>query len=403
MRAAGFVAVLLLLCLPLNAAAGFTETLPKSTWMLDVFYFISVVEDKWNKDGELVPLIEEMVRHEPGAGKQGILKPAAHAELQILGFLVQYGITDTWSLGFGLPIMVVAEVDPRFGWEEGDYQWNLGRSYTESDFWEWAGSMGQPKPGAWRGNEWTPGDIQVGTRWRFTDGFTSFRRAGWAMALTGLVVIPTGTQPEPEDVVTSGTTSWDLHSNGDLGLHFGVDKFFPDKLDSRLVLGVDLFHEVFLPKTYESPTGEKNPLMLTYAPYTGKHYTIDGGDWTGASFQVDVVPIRGPALGTWLVKGDATKAEALPPLVTLSFRYTFIQLQQSDWDSESDVWDYEREEEWKPGYKNMLWGQATLSLLRLGVPLMPYVNYRNLTWLPSKCARAPNVYGMGTRVLLKFW
>ncbi len=402
MRAARFLAVLVVL-LPTMALAGFTETLPQSTFLIDATYYISVIENKWNKQGELVPLIEEIVRYEPAAGKQGVLEPRPLATLSLLALQLHYGIFDSWTLGFGVPIMVFSEVDPRFEWGEGDYQWNLGRAYTEDDFWVWAETMGQPEPKKWRGNEWVIGDIQIGSRWRFTDGWKSLRNSGWAMGLMGFFVLPTGTPPEPEDVITAGTTSWDLHSNGDLALHFGIDKKFLKSLDERLTLGVDIFHEVFLPKKYKTPTGEKNPLMLTYAPFVGKHYVVDGGDWTGGSFQVDVVPIKGPALGTWLVKGDAEKAKALPPLLMLSFRYTHIHMEQSDWESDSKIWDWEKEKEWGPGYKNMLWGQATFSLLRLGAPIQPYVNYRNLTWIPSKNARAPNVYGAGTRLLMKFW
>jgi hypothetical protein len=403
MRAAVCWTVLAALLLPGVALAGFTDTLPQSTFMLDIGYLMSTVEYKWNNEGEMVPLIEDLVRYEPGSGKQGVLKPRAIANLHVLVPQLLYGVTDSFSLGFGLPIMVFAEVDPRFGWEEGDYQWNLGRAYSEDDFWTWAGTMGQPKPGKWRGNEWQIGDLQIAGRWRYSDFFSWFKQHDVALSTMVFVALPTGKKPDPEAVVTSGTTSWDLHSNGDLGFHFGADKFFNKSLDGRLTLGIDLFYEFLFPKTYDTPTGRDNPLMLSYAPYVGDTYTIDGGDFSGGSAQVDVVPIKGPALGTWLVKGDVEKAKALPPLVTMSFRWTYIHLQQTRWESDSKIWDWEKEKEWRPGYKNMLWGQMTLSLLRVGLPLQPYVNYRNLTWIPSKNTRAPNVLGFGTRMLMKFW
>lgn len=403
MRAAARLIALAVVLLPATVWAGFAETLPQGTWLLDMAYLRSELDSKWNNRGQRVPLIDEIKRYEPGAGSQGVLKPDAQATLNIMALQMMYGIFDAWSLGFGVPIMISTVVDPRFSWEEGDYQWGLGRSYSEEDFWVWAGSMGQPKPGRWEGNKGVLGDFQIASRWRFTDSFKSFRDAGVAMALLVGAVIPTGRQPDPEEVVTAGTTSWDFHSNGDLMFHVGVDKYFEKSLDGRLTLAVDVFHEIFLPKTYEAPVGSKNPLMLNFAPFTGKHYTIDGGDFTGYSLQADIVPIKGPALGTWLVKGDAAKAEALPPLLTLNLRYTYIHLMQSDWESDSKIWDWDREKEWRPGYKNMLWGQAVVSLLRVGLPLQPYVNYRNLTWIPSKNCRAPNVYGVGTRLLMKFW
>jgi len=58
---------------------------------------------------------------------------------------------------------------------------------------------------------------------------------------------------------------------------------------------------------------------------------------------------------------------------------------------------------WKPGYKNILFGQASLALFRFGIPVMPYASYRNITWLPGKNTRAPNVLGLGIKAILKFW
>jgi hypothetical protein len=294
-------------------------------------------------------------------------------------------------------------VDPKFEWEEGDYQWNLGRSYSEDDFWQWAASMGQPKPEYWEGNKGVLGDIQLGLRYRVTDKNEWFRDNGLAIGLMLMGALPTGKQAEPEEVVTAGATSWDLHFNGDIGVHVGLDKSFKESLDDRLILGLDVYYEWLLPHKYKTPTGEKNPLMLTYSPYVGRYYTVDGGDFSGFSFKTDIVPWKGPARATWLTKGDPEMAEKFPPLLTVSFMYTFTHLQQSDYESESDIWDWEREKTWKPGYKNILGANMTVSLLRLGAPLQPYVSYRNLTWLPSKNCRAPNVFSFGTRALLKFW
>ncbi|NLH47642.1 MAG: hypothetical protein GX444_03455 [Myxococcales bacterium] len=394
----------LMLCLTAGAAwAGFTETLPQGAFMLDVSYLYSYLNSAYDDDGRKVPLIEEVKRYEPGAGLQGTLIPKARTEFGILVSQLQYGIFDNLSAGIGVPVVLYTKIDPDFQWDKGDYNWNLGRSYSEQDFWDWAGSMGQPKPGKWRGNEGVLGDIQLGTRWRFTDGYQSWEKLGLAMAGMMTVALPTGKQPDPEEVVTAGTTSWDLHSNGDLGFHVSLDKSFKESLDGRLLVGVDAFYEFLLPHRYESPEGKKNPLLLNYRPFTGKYYTIDGGDFTGGSVQTDIVPWKGPALGTWLTKGDVEKAKALPPLLTFSFRYSFIYLQQTDWQSDSEIWDYDRERLWRPGYKNMLNGQMVLSLLRLGAPLQPYVAYRNLTWIPGKNCRAADVLSAGTRVLMKFW
>ncbi len=166
---------------------------------------------------------------------------------------------------------------------------------------------------------------------------------------------------------------------------------------------MDGFYEFLFPHEYASATGSENPLLLTNRPYVGKHYTIDGGDFAGGSAQIDVVPYKGPTLATWLSGHDLEQAKNLPPFLTLSFRYTYIDLQQTDWKSNSEIWDWEREKLWRPGYKNMLFGQATFSLLRVGVPLQPYVAYRNLTWIPGKNSRAADAVTAGLRLPLKFW
>ena len=395
--------ILALLILPCAAFAGFTETLPAGTWLVDIGFVMSDLNSKWDNENKRVPLIDDLKQFEPGAGIQGILKPEARAQLGVLVNQLHYGVFDNWLVGVGIPVLAYTKVDPKFNWEKGDYQWNLGRPYSEEDFWQWAGSMGQPKPEKWEGNKGVLGDIQLGLRYRFTDKSEWFRDKGLAMAVLLMGALPTGSQPDPEEVISAGTTSWDLHANGDLGIHLSMDKFFKESLDDRLTLGFEVFYEALLPHRYTSPTGEISPLMLNFRPFTGKHYTIDGGDFSGFSFQTDVVPFKGPALATWLVKGDTSQAEKLPPLLTLSLRYTFNHLQQTDWNSESPIWDWDRERLWRPGYKNILWGQMVVSLLRVGAPIQPYVAYRNLSWIPGKNARAPDVLMMGTRVLLKFW
>ncbi len=394
---------LVLVLLPLSAFAGFTETLPQGAFLLDLSYVMSQLDSRYNDEGKKVPLIEPIERYEPGGGKQGVLIPNAETRFGILIAQLHYGILDNLVFGIGVPIVLYTTITPDLQWEPGDYQWGLGRPYSESDFWQWAGSMGQPKPDTWSGNHGVLADIQFGARYRFTDGLSWFDRNGVAMSMLLMGTLPTGRQADPEELVAAGTTGWDLHSNGELGLHLSLDKSFRESLDGRLVLGVDVFHEILFRHQYDTPQGTKNPLMLNYRPYVGRHYTIDGGDFSGGSFQVDVVPWKGPAMATWLVKHDAQRAQALPPLLTLTFRYTFTYLQQTDWRSDSPIWDYEREKLWKPGYKNALSGQATISLLRFGVPIQPYIGYRNQTWIPGRNARAADVVAVGTRVILKFW
>jgi hypothetical protein len=401
-RIVGVVLALLWLA-PTLAHGGFTETLPQGTFLLDFSYIFSQLNNRYNDEGKKGPLVDPIERYEPGGGRQGVLTPNVQTNFHIVVPQLHYGILDNLTFGVGVPVVLSTKVTPNMEWEPGDYQSQLGRPYSEEDFWQWAESMGQPRPKTWTGNKGVLADIQGGLRYRFTDGLKPFRDAEVHLALLLMGAAPTGRQPNPEELLAAGTTTWDTHSNGELGLHFSIDKTFKQHLDGRLTLGVDAFYEILFAHRYVAPTGKKNPLLLTYRPYVGKHYTLDPGDFSGTAFQIDVVPYRGPAKQTWLTKKNPAGAADLPPILTVSLRYTFIHLQQTDWQSESEIWDWEREKMWLPGYKNILYGQVQFSLLRVGAPLQPYVAYRNQTWIPGKNTRAADVLTAGTRVLAKFW
>ncbi len=385
------------------AHARFAQTLPQGTFLLDVSYNYSLVDSRWDNEGKNAPIIEEIERYEPGGGLQGVLKVDAEAQFQVLIPMLQYGILDDLSVGFGIPIVLKSSVQPNFSWEVGQYQPTLGRAYSEDDFWEFAESMGQPKPGNWSGNKGVLSDIALGMRYQWTRRIGFFQDIGLHSALSIMGMIPTGKSKDPEEVVSAGTSMWDLHAQGELNFHLGIDKTFEEELDGYLTLGLDFFYEIFFEHTYTSARGEINPLLLNYALYIGDTYTIDPGDFTGFSFEADVVAYKGPAWGTWLVKGDTEKAKSLPPLISLSLRYTFIHLQQTDYTSESDLWDWEQEDDWRPGYKNMLGAKITFSFLRLGAPFQLYAGYRTLSLIPGKNTRAADVIQGGIQIPMKFW
>lgn len=393
------------ICPDAAVAAGFTETLPAGTFMLDVSYVQSWLTDSYDNDGNLAPLIDRIKRYEPGGGMQGTITPNVEVVYRILVMQLQYGILDDLSFGVGVPLVIGSTVDPSLTWTPGDYQQPLGRSYSDQDFWDWAASMGQKKPGRWNGNEGALSDIILGLRWRWSDRANPswWRQYGLASSVMVTGALPTGSPPDPEEILATGTSSWDLHTQGDLGVHLSLDKSFKESLDDRLTLGVDLFYEAFFPKRLDTPTGVNHPLLLTYAPYAGDHYTLDPGDFAGVSLQADVTPYKGPSRASWLTGGDEARAAAMPPMVGVSLRYTFTQVQQSDWHSASELWDWEREKLWRPGYKNILNGRLTVSLLRVGVPAQLYVNYRTLTLLPGKNTRAADVIAGGLQVPVKFW
>ena len=72
------------------------------------------------------------------------------AQLDILMIQALYGITDRLTAAVYVPIVLRSRVVTNLSWEPGDYQSQLGRSYSEEDFWGWASSLGQPRvPAVW--------------------------------------------------------------------------------------------------------------------------------------------------------------------------------------------------------------------------------------------------------------
>jgi hypothetical protein len=369
----------------------------------DVAYSHSWLFGRYDDDGELSPLIDELERYEPGGGLQGILTPNAEVTYQVLVNQLQLGLVDQLTLGVGIPVMLNTTVDPDFEWTPGDYQWGLGRSYSQEDFWQWAESMGQPKPGTWTGNQGVLGDIILGARLRFTDWIEGFDSIGLASALMVMYAVPTGPPADAEEIVAAGTTMWELQLQGDLAVHLGIDKTFEDSLDGRLTLGLDVFYDRYFPRTFDTPRGSKHPLLLNFEPYVGDTYEVDPGDFAGFSVQVEGVPYRGPANATWITGGDAKKAEQLPPILSMWLRYTYSHIQQSDWTSDSALWDWDREKLWLPGYKNILTARVTVGLLRLGLPFLAYANFRTVSLLPGKNTRAADVLAAGIQVPVPLW
>ena len=384
----------------------YTKTLPKATFFIEESFILAEVKNAWDNEGKLGPIVQPEGRYEPTTGEfLGTLIPNAEATHEILVSMVQYGLLDNLTLVLAVPLVLRTEVKPNFAWEPGDIIAQYGRRFeTQEDFWAYASGYGQPRVEDWVGNQGTLSDIVLGTRLRFTDWISWFDRHGLAGAFTLYGSLPTGTPPDPEEMATAGTTTWSLHFQGEAGLHLSADKSFRS-LDDRFLLGLDLFYELFFRHEYVTPTGVKHKILLIdQDKEAGPTYTIDPGDFYGASLAVEFIPWKGPAWGTWLTKGSVEKALELPPLLTFSFFYTHTRFGQTDWESLSPLWDWEDQEEiWRPGYKNILTGTATVSLLRLGVPLQLFASYRNQSWIPGKNFRAADVINTGFRVPLKFW
>ena len=396
----------LLAVLPVSTAAraeGLTDTLPAGTLLLDEALYLSTLSHMYDDAGDLRPLIPDIQRYEPGGGWQGTIIPDALVRYTILVNQLQAGLLDDLTVAVAVPVVVATKVRPALSWVPGDYQPTIGRPYSEQDFWSWAQSMGQPRPGTWSGNAGTLGDIILGVRWRFSDRIEALQRAELPMALTVFGTLPTGSPPDPEEIVAAGTTSWDLHAQGELGVHLSVDEAFRGLFDDRLVVSAEVFYEAFFQHEYDTPRGQKHPLLLNYAPYVGDTYTIDPGDFWGGSVQVGLVAVRGPALATWVSGCDAARAAGFPPLLSTWVRYTRTEIGPSDWQSDSPLWDWDREQSWRRGNKNILTGQVTLSLLRVGVPVQLYARYRNLSWIGGRNSRAADVWTFGLQVPARLW
>jgi len=378
-----------------------SETLPKYTFLFDAAYVHSFLNHAYGNDGENTQLIDKLYRYEPGGGLQGIIIPDARVTYQLLVLKLQYGLTDDLSLGLGVPVVLATTVEPRLSWVPGDYMWWLGRSYTEQDFWDWAASMGQPRPGTFRGNRGALSDIVLGARWRFSDRIPALAGTDLRLAFATYGVLPTGRKKDPEEIVATGTTTWDLHFQGELGFHLGADWTVPGT-DRRLTLGLDAFYEILFRHRYITPQGTINPLILNLAPYVGDSYTLDPGDFLGAALSLEAVLARGPVGENWLT-ARTENPESLPPLLTLTVGYAFTWLFQSDWQSQSALWDWSQEKLWRPGYKNRLTAELVLSLLRLGWPLQVVVGYSNLSWIPGRNCRATDTLTVGVRAPAKFF
>jgi len=390
---------------PATASADFTVTLPAGTFLLDSAYMHSTVNIQYGDDRSAGPLLKGIERYEPGGGWQGTItaKPAVVYRFSLTQLM--YGITDDLTAAVAVPLVLDSTIRTNLSWRRGQYMSSLGRSYSEDDFWAWAQSMGQPKPpDEWKGNQNTVADIVLALRYRLPQlDWMKDNNIHWSMLLQGAV--PTGTEGEPELLVTAGTTSWDLHSYADVETHVAMEKFWYDENGvTWLTVGFDAYYGWMRTRTYKTATGKNNPLLMTHQPYVGDTYEIDGGDWLAAQVGVDWAPIVGPTIATYITRGSMEKAQKLPRLLTFQFRYLYLKTGQTDWKSNSPLWEWDgREELWQPGDKQTFVFTGNISLLRVGAPLFLYARYRTQEILPGRNTRAANVWFFGGRLVAKFW
>ena len=162
---------------------------------------------------------------------------------------VLYGITDRLTAAVYVPIVMHSRVTTNLSWEPGDYQSQLGRKYSEDDFWGWASSLGQPRvPTVWEAGV-RLADIVLGARYLLPETiWMSKNHFRWSATLQ--VALPTGANFDPEAAVSVGTNLWELHAAGDVEAHVSADKhFFVDDFGVyRVNVGVDLYYAFFRPR-----------------------------------------------------------------------------------------------------------------------------------------------------------
>jgi hypothetical protein len=384
------------------AHASNTTTLPQGVLVLDESWATSTTDVRWDDARQAQPLITGIKRYEPGGGLQGTITAQPHVEYKLLVSQLQYGVTDYLTLAVAMPVVAEAHIQPHLGWTPGVYQPQMGRQYTEQDFWQWAKSMGQPKPGNFDGNRWTPADMVLGLRWRLPPRWL---KDAWGLeaAVTGQAALPTGKSPDPEELVAGGTRVWDLHDYGDAEFHLSVERPFRWQGDVRVRVGLDVYHAWLFERQFQTPRGTRSPLLLTYAPYVGDTFKLDPGDLTGVTGLLQVMPIIGPEWSTFISGHDRAVSRRFPPLLMLWAGLSHVGVAQSQWTSQSAWWDWQREKEWLPGDKHTVRLGAEVSLMRLGIPLNLYATYRNQEWIPGRNTRAANVMMVGARLIMKFW
>ncbi|MDP3502545.1 MAG: hypothetical protein Q8S33_19565 [Myxococcales bacterium] len=396
---------LLLLLVPTLAVAMETQVLPQGAISVDVGYLRTALDKQWSGDRRALSLIDDIPRYEPGGGLQGILRAKPVAEFDFLLVSALYGITDSLSVGVNVPILMRSTIATNLSWEPGDYQPQLGRAYSLEDFWSWADSMGQPRvTGRDVNTQFRVADIVLGAKYLLPrSAWMKENHFRWSAQLN--VALPTGSNADPEEAVSVGTNLWELHAAGDVEAHVSADKHFfvDDHGIYRLNVGADVFYAFFRPRLYTAGKGLKNPLLNNNAFFVGDTYWIDPGDWVAGTVSVDVVPFIGPTFASIVSGGSLEKAHALPPMLTLSASYTYIATMQSDWQSNSPLWDWDREKLWKAGEKNIFKFTGTISFFRLGVPVQLYASYRTQDIIPGRYTRPANVFTGGVRAVVKFW
>jgi hypothetical protein len=347
--------------LPAAAHAGMADTPGKGFIILDVSRQYARANHSLDKDGKLGNLNDDIVMYDPAGNPLGTIKvPAQHNEKVLLTQLF-YGFTDKFAGGVIVPYFLESETKLNFHWTPGAYANDLGRPYSDSDFWEFAGSMGQKKPSDYKKKN-ILGDVVLG-------GIYSLQKTKrYQTAVLGFVNTRTGKLSDPEILGATGTNGFELQSNGDIGLHALGDYF----LNPRISVGGEVFYEWYFPRRFHNAMGKNNPLLSYEGLYAGPDYLVIPGDWIGGSTSAQFNIIRGTNEPSWITRKNPAMQKTLPNFFTVSPGIKYIRFFGNRYRSDSDFLDRKRELAHPNGYRVNSQVKTAVNFLRYGAPVSVY-------------------------------
>jgi hypothetical protein len=360
------LALLALLAAAPRAFAGFADTPGKGMIILDVNYRYAWTEHFLDDHGRLTNLNADIVMYDPAGTPLGTISvPAYHFDKVLLTQLF-YGFTENFAGGVVVPYFLASQTDLHLNWTSGAYAGDLGRPYSEQDFWAFAGSMGQQKPKDFRAGA-RIGDVVLG-------GIYNLKKTKrWQTAALGFVSTRSGSKADPELLGAIGTSGFELQTNGDVGLHLLGDYF----LNPRISAGGELFYEGFFPRRNRSALGTVNPLLSYEGRYNGGTYIVVPGDWFGATAGMQFTLLRGTNHESWITRGKPAMQKSLPALFTVRPSLKYTRFLGNRYASASDYFDRTMNASHRAANRYTFEFSAAANFLRYGVPLGPYYQYHS--------------------------
>jgi hypothetical protein len=363
-RAAVTAAILTLTASP--AWAGFADVPGKGVFVGDVSLQNPVVRSRYNDRGDRNNLVDDMVMYDPSGNALGTISVPARHSKEVLLHQFAYGITDKLAVAVIVPYFLSQRTELNFGWAPGAYAAELGRSYSESDFWQFAESMGQQKPQDHE-DRGILGDIILAGLYNVVKG------ARHQISILAIASTHTGSQADPNILGATGTTGFDLQSNGDLGAHLLGDY----RLHDRLSVGGEVYYHHFFPRSMPAAMGEMHPLMAFEGLYAGESYTLDPGEWIGTTAGLELTIFRGTDSPSWITRKNPEMQKTLPKLFNVNPGIRYLSFFGNRYESESPFFDHDRAGRQPGGYRVTVLTKATMNFIRYGVPLAVYYQYMN--------------------------